>query len=112
MQTIHITGNPSTSRISSFASNLHAANESIHTDKKIGMGNLGTPTTAINKIGCTEATLGTAANFGLKNIKLQTPVEASLTKPILPYNGCQPGVYALKVTSVEGEFETIRFVKY
>ena len=49
-QTVEITGNPSTSGTSAFATNLYAANESIYTEAEIGAANFLTTVNAINKI--------------------------------------------------------------
>ena len=70
-QTVDITGNPSTSGTSAFATNLYAANESIYTDAEIGAANFTTAASAIDKIGFNVAQLGTNTSFGLIKIYLK-----------------------------------------
>ena len=70
-QTVDITGNPSTSSTSAFATNPYAANESIYTEAEIGAGNFLTAVNAINKIGFNIAQLGTNNSFGLIKIYLK-----------------------------------------
>ena len=69
-QTVDITGNPSTSGTSVFATNLYAANESIYTEAEIGASNFIAAASAINKIGFNVAQVSTNSSFAMIKIYL------------------------------------------